>query len=338
MKLFPFLVHLLFIPAVILADFNPNIQMGLITASNYVGDREIAWRIKIAGERLGWNVFLDEESGNQLNYQNLDWVICMLPDNSISDLPCPNYLMVFHPFYYLDESRALRSVYERYDGYLLTINDRQTLQEGLNKKNKKFHHVKFYPTIYSVPYKKLILHDLVVMIPVWGNRLCDPKFGTLYKLLSLSGFAKFYGIHYNPNTDRQNYMGSIPFDGKSVIDILQKHGIVLVFHSEIHNNEGIPSGRIFEAAAASAVIISDDNAFVKKYFGDSVFYIDTSVSSGEDIFQQIEDHLFKIFQNPNKALKMARRAHQIFIDNFTMEKQLINLEAMHKTIINEKDN
>lgn len=328
---------LLLIAAIIFwkAELQGNVRVGLMTSSNYVGDREVAWRIKIAGERLGWSVFLDQQEGTQLNYHELDWVICMLPDNKISNLPCPNYLMVFHPFLYLDKRRSFHAFYEKYDGYLLTINDRDTLRNGLKRKNKEFHHIRFYPTVYSTAYQKLTPHDLVVMIPVWGKRVKDPKFKTLYKLLSRSGFAKFYGVNLHPSIEPCNYMGTIPFNGTSVLNTLQKHGIVLILHSKIHNEEAIPSSRIFEAAAASTVIISDENAFIKKHFGDSIFYIDTS-GSGESIFHQIQEHMHAIFQDPEKALQQAEKAHQIFIEKFTMESQLLNLHAMHKRLTKEK--
>lgn len=291
-----------------------------------------AWRIKITGEKLGWKVYLDEKEGADLQNRKLDWVICMLPNHNLFHPSCPNYLMVFHPFNYLDSQRKFNAQSSNYDGYLLTINDRKTLKAGLKKKNKEFHCVRFYPTIYSIPYKKLSLNNLVVMIPVWGNRLADPKFEQLYQLLNQSGFAKFYGVNKHKCVDPQNYMGSIPFDGVSVITALQQHGIVLVIHSDVHNREAIPSARIFEAAAASAVIISDTNPFVIKHFGDSVFYIDTT-RSGKNIFKQIQRHMSTIKNDPQKALKMAKKAHDIFEKNFTMEKQLLNLLKMHKGVV-----
>lgn len=243
--------------------------------------------------------------------------------------------MVFHPFNYLNEQRMFNPISEKFDGYLLTIHDRETLGKGLKQKNKKFHHISFNPTVYNTPYKKLALKNLAVMIPVWGNRLKDPKFCNLYQLLNQSGFAKFYGPKSNSNIDPKNYMGAIPFDGTSVIDVLQQQGIVLVFHSDIHNQESIPSARIFEAAAASAVIISDENPFVKKHFGDAVFYIDTS-QSAEGIFNQIERHMQTIAQDPGKALEKASKAHKIFSEKFTMEHQLLQLQAMHREVLKNK--
>ena len=330
-----FISLLLILCVIIGTNLHANPQVALITASRYVGDREVAWRMKIAGERLGWKVIVDEDEGRNLKGQKFDWVICMLPKLKPIKIDCPNYLMVFHPFNYLNDKRMFNSISEKFDGYLLTIHDRETLRKGLKRKNKKFHHISFNPTVYNVPYKKLAAKDLVVMIPVWGNRLTDPKFCTLYQLLNKSGFAKFYGPKSNSNIDPQNYMGAIPFDGTSVIDVLQQHGVVLVFHSDIHNEESIPSARIFEAAASSTVIICDENPFVRKHFGDAVFYIDTT-QSGKSIFNQIEKHMQTIAKDPEKALEMARKAHEIFSDKFTMEHQLLQLQEMHKEVLKDK--
>lgn len=329
-------LSILILAAIFSIDLQANIRMGIATASNYVGDREVAWRIKVAGENLGWSVFLDEDNGKGLqNRTDLDWVICLLPNNEYFNPHCPNYLMIFHPFWYLDDKRRLMPFCEKYAGYLLTINDRETILEGLKLKNKAFNFIPFYPSVYEIPYQEVPLNNLMTMIPVWSNRLTDKKFRTLYHSLSQTGFVKFYGVHKNEDIISQGYMGSIPFDGVSVLNVLQQHGIVLVLHSDIHNEESIPTSRIFEAAAASTVIISDENSFVKDHFGDSVFYIDTTLSA-ESIYEQIQEHLNTIALNPKKALEMAKTAHQIFIDKFEMTMQLRKLELMHYKILKNK--
>lgn len=312
-----------------------GMHIGVITQIGFVGDREIAWRIKIAAERLGWEVSLNEESGGTLNEEPLDFTICMLPNNECFNPSCPNYLLVFHPFWYLNEERKLMPHYMRYDGYLLTIPDRETLEVGLKENNKKFYHVPFYPSVYQVPHRINKFNFLTVMIPVWGNRKEDEKFRTLYSMICRTGIAKFYGVDRNEDIIPNNYMGPIPYDGKSVIDVLQKNGIVLVLHSDIHNSEQIPSGRIFEAAAASAVIISDENGFVKKHFGNSVFYIDTS-RTAEEIFDQIQQHLKTIQSKPQKVARMAKNANKIFNSKFRMEKQLLNLKKMHEQLLKDR--
>jgi spore maturation protein CgeB len=144
----------------------------------------------------------------------------------------------------------------------------------------------------------------------------------------MSGFARLYGPRKN-NQYPNSYMGKIPFDGISVMKEYQKYGIVLVFHSDMHNETGIPSSRIFEGAASSSVIISDLNPFVLEHFGDSVFYVDTS-QSAKEIFKNISLIMKQIRSNPEKALEMAKRSYQIYHDNFLLEDQLLRLEALHQ--------
>lgn len=103
---------------------------------------------------------------------------------------------------------------------------------------------------------------------------------------------------------------------------MNQHGISLVLHNGGHLQNKAPSGRIFEAAAAAAVIISDEHAFVKREFKNSVLYIDHRKF---DLFSQIEKHMQWIKANPEKARAMAEKAHQIFLQKFTLEDQLNHL-------------
>lgn len=318
-----------FLPKRLLTISNRAVKprIAIISDDHYCGERELAWRVKIAADRLGWEAVLDESRGRGIRKEKgFDWVINITPLNAIYNRYCNNYVAFLHPFKYLQKQSI--PFYEIYSGYLLTINREEVFEKFLQSKNKPFFSVPFYPSVHRVEYKKVALNDLMTMISVWGNRLEDEKFERLYRLLDRGGFTKFYGIKER----KGNYLGKIPFDGVSVIQVLQKHGISLVFHSDLHINHEIPSSRIFESAAASCVIISDQNAFVKKNFGETVFYVDTMLSS-EEIYQQIKAHVDFIYKNPEKALEMAKSAHQIFIERFSMENQLLEIDAMHKQVL-----
>jgi hypothetical protein len=43
-----------------------SVRIGIVSDSEYCGERELGWRIKIAAESLGWEVFLDEKRGKKL--------------------------------------------------------------------------------------------------------------------------------------------------------------------------------------------------------------------------------------------------------------------------------
>ena len=323
-----FVLKLLSILSIFFAhEIQAKTRIGIVSDYNYCGEREVGWRIKKAAKSLGWDAFLDEYNGRYLKkIENLDFVICLIPNNKFLHPDCPNYTTIFHPFNYLEPNGNLRSFYNRYDGYLMTIVPSKQLQNSIG--NKKLI-CPFFPTIQDIPYKKVPLNNLMTMIAVWSNRFSDEKFQNLYGLLSQSGFTKFYGLNHHESLISSGYMGKIPFDGQSVIDILQQNGIILILHSDVHNREKIPSSRIFEAAAASAVIISDENEFIKNHFGDSVFYIDTSRSSIE-IFNQIKSYMDLIIQKPEEAWEKARKAHEIFEEKFRMTDQLLKLESLNR--------
>ena len=325
---YPFLLLFLLLQL----DAQTVTSIGIVSDKSYYGERELGWRIKKAAEDLGWTVFLDEYRGRLVKrVDHLDWILYIIPEVEPLRTDCGNYMTVLHPFGFFDEEGYLLPFYEKYDAYLLTIKP-----EIFKSKSKHLCTLPFYPTLQPIDYKRLKFKELATMLPVWSNRAKSDKFKSLYKSLSQSGFAKFYGVNHNPDLIREGYIREIPFDGVSIIKVYQQHGIVLVLHSALHNRFQIPSARIFEAAAASAVIISDQNAFVKEMFGDTVFYIDTTQSS-ETIYRQIEEHMAQIQRDPEGAWKMAEQAHRIFATQFLMTDQLLQIDSMHKKLKLQKE-
>jgi len=112
---------------------------------------------------------------------------------------------------------------------------------------------------------------------------------------------------------------------------MQECGIVLILHSETHLKGNAPTGRIFEAAAASCVVISDRHPFVIQEFGDSVLYIDQD-ESAEEMARQIESHLGWIQSHPAAAQEMAEKCHRIFEERFTLEQQLLRLQTVYNNL------
>ncbi len=317
-------------PALIFA----SIRIGIVSDSAYFGEREIGWRIKRAAENLGWEVFLDEQRGRLIqNMNDLDWTISLMT-TSAPKPKCLNYMAIFHPFGLLDTENKIDPSFESFDGYLLTIKP-EIFEGAFRSEATKFFSIPFYPTVQPIPYKKVTLNNLAVILPCWGHRRRNLRYKTLHQLLSQSGFARFYGPQDKEGIIRQGYVGQLPFDGSSIIKALQSQGITLILHSWHHRKKEIPSGRIFEAAAASTVIISDENPFVREHFGDSVYYIDVTLSP-EEIFGQISDRMEEIFKNPEEALAKAEEAHRIFTNHFQMTDQLIAIQEMHTKILSEK--
>ncbi len=158
------------------------------------------------------------------------------------------------------------------------------------------------------------------------------RFFDLFKELDSSTPIKFFGpstFGGLPTWDGfSQYSGFIPFDGKSIIYEINKCGVVLVIHSESHKTYDMPTNRLFEACAGGAIAIADKLDFIVNNFGDSVLYIDQSLSI--PLGQQIKDHLKWIQDNPEKARQKVIKAQQIFLSKFTLDIALKTILAAHE--------
>ncbi|MDE2410456.1 MAG: hypothetical protein KGM18_01640 [Sphingomonadales bacterium] len=121
------------------------------------------------------------------------------------------------------------------------------------------------------------------------------------------------------------YRGEIPFDaGQALIKTINGTGVALTISSNVHQKSAIMTNRIFESAAAGAVIIADRNAFVERHFGDSVFMVDNEGDAGET-YRQIKQVLAEVRRDPERAYDMAVRSQQIYLEKFSLDRRLLAL-------------
>jgi hypothetical protein len=158
----------------------------------------------------------------------------------------------------------------------------------------------------------------------------------LFKLLDETDNVKFFGPEVveswggmRPWDGYKCYQYSIPFDGFSILKEINDCGICLAISSDIHRRAGAVTNRTYEACAAGAVIISDNNVFMEENFKDAVLFIKYNKNDPQDTFNQIMEKYEWIKENPEKALEMAKRAQNIFIEKFSMDKQLIDVVRNH---------
>ena len=140
--------------------------------------------------------------------------------------------------------------------------------------------------------------------------------------IRIFGPTLFQGVKVWEGYD--SYVREIPFDGVSMIDEISNAGIALVLSSQAHKESELMSNRLFESVAAGALVICDENNFAKKFFGESLLYIDSRCSV-EEIFDAIESHLAWAKKNPDAALAMVLNAQEIFKKKFALEKNLSDL-------------
>ena len=148
------------------------------------------------------------------------------------------------------------------------------------------------------------------------------------KRLDKTGFLRIYGPKIFQGVrvwaGYQSYVREVPFDGVSMIDEISKAGVALVLSSQAHKDSALMSNRLFESVAAGALVICDENTFAKKFFGDSLLYID-SRSPVEQIFVDISGHLDWARTHPDQALAMIAKAQDIFRQKFTLIRNLRDL-------------
>lgn len=158
----------------------------------------------------------------------------------------------------------------------------------------------------------------------------------LFKLLDETGKVKFFGPDKvkewggrRPWAGYKCYQYSIPFDGFSILKEINDCGICLVLSSDIHRRAGAATNRTYEACAAGAVMISDDNPFMLRYFKDAALFIQYNKRDPQDTFNQLMEKYEWIVSHKEEALKLAKRAQQIFREHFTMDGQLRRIAQNH---------
>ncbi|MCR4917705.1 MAG: glycosyltransferase, partial [Alphaproteobacteria bacterium] len=151
----------------------------------------------------------------------------------------------------------------------------------------------------------------------------------LFKLLDRLENVKIYGPQ-KTWVGHKSYCGTIPFDGFSLVEEAHKCGVVLALSSDFHYRAGAATNRVYEGCAAGAIVISDTNRFIKKHFGDSILYIDFDKANPQHMCEQIKAHLDWIKNNKDDALKLAKKSQNIFLEKFTLEKQLTDIIANHE--------
>lgn len=312
-------------------------NIGLIVQPGYKGEVSFAYRIKSACKNLGWRAdIINIDKTKQLKQNKYDCVISFAP--GYYKLPrCMNYLAIFHPLHhYFKKNGYLYNGCRIFDGYLLTYTPGS--YDGKKKdfsKEKNFPYMTWYPTVQKIEDRQTEPNFLFHIGCHWGNRLKDNKFKLCLSLLDEQPYMQLYGDKMFNDMYPRSYKGEIAYDESSLYETASQAGIALIFHSAEHNKYGLPSGRIFEAAAASTVIICDQNSFVQKNFGDSVLYINTD-NDGLSIFHQIDEHMKWIKENKNQALEKAMKANSIYKKKFLLENQLLKFEKFHKRLMRRK--
>lgn len=138
-------------------------------------------------------------------------------------------------------------------------------------------------------------------------------------LLRIYGPTIFQGVKVWDGYE--SYVNEIAFDGISMVHEISKAGIALVLSSQAHKDSELMSNRLFESIAAGALIICDENPFARRFFGDSLLYIDSRCSA-DRIHEDITSYVAWADSHPEEALAMIARAQEIFRNRFALIRSL----------------
>ena len=209
-----------------------------------------------------------------------------------------------------------------YDGYL-TISDstRRFLENVLVGVGRQCeigsyynvpHRVKF-----SAPVQELACKGRV-KITYFGTNW-DKRQWDLFQRLDGEGLVEIYGP---PAAWEQlsggSYRGALPFDGEAPQRTYACNGAGLVLLSEQHLRDDVISNRVFEIASVGAVAVACDTPWLRKHFGESLYYFNQHDTSGR-IIERLREILFEIQENPVAAAERAQRAREIFESQFSAE-------------------
>lgn len=300
------------------------------TVPNTLGEEQMIKRFQAAAKNIGWemkSMVEAEQHLEEVSVFNPDFMLSLRYE--VAPIPnLPSFLYIHQPmFWFTDKNGKFRkdsfAHFLNYDGFLQVNKEVVPIVDALNKEGRSYF---FEKTVFSHPETKFVdtpKTRLCFYGALW-EKARKSDFASVYKKLSDTGYFDAYGPKesWEP-LHLKAYKGFIPMQEGALEKILTELGVVLILHSRGHFEQGIPTARIFEAAACSCVIISDKHAFIEEHFGDSVLYINRA--DPEEMFRQIDEHMKWILSHPKEAVEMARKAHTIFKEKFTLENELIKI-------------
>lgn len=289
----------------------------------YSAEREFIARFKRSCLKLDW-VCIEVITSQDIIEANVDCVIVTHEFSpKLTNIPTIG-LLWSPPEFYRDDPIRVRSILS-YDGYLAGSDSVRQYLEDLFFSTGRVCLISdwdFLPTAPSTIFNPPSLQDpsLFYAGVHWDNNR--------HKEL-MHGLSKSLPIEFHGDPERwarfgKSYKGNIPFDGFSIFEKIRAAGVALCLHRDEHLKHGVPSMRIFESAAAGAVIITEDSTFAVSNFGDSILYVAQSASDASKLIQ-IQNHYKWVCTHPIEALELATKSHAIFVQKFSLESMLAGL-------------
>lgn len=298
-------------------------------------------RLKIAAEAIGAECFEISADGHRLDQpdvkisqKSVDFVIHLHYDtpknyDAFSFVALWNPINFFLEWGYARTSRNLTT----HDDFLSCSSDAadhhvaRMVRGTLTHLPPKFH---LYHSTAAIVHPPSLGDGKLLYVGINWEAISGGKsrHQEVLKILDKSGLLRIFGPHIFQGVQvwagYDSYVREVPFDGTSLINEISKAGAALVLSSQSHKEAALMSNRLFESIAAGALVICDENPFAKKFFGDSLLYID-SRSSPEEMVTDIKRHLAWAQTHSVQALGMIEKAQAIFREKFNLTKNLSDI-------------
>ena len=218
----------------------------------------------------------------EINAANLDFVIAT-SSTQPKATDVPTFGSIHEPRERFWQSSDYFDNLLSYDGYL-TISDR--LERFLRSLMAGYGRAAVIGRYYNTPQQSEFRSALDRIVTLGQLGLCyfgtnwDRRGRPMFRELAQRDYMRIYGPTASwAYLKGRAYKGSPPFDGSSVQLEYAAFGAGLVALSQEHLLDDVISNRIFEIASVGAVAICPDMPWIRKNFGDSVFYYEIGRAS-----------------------------------------------------------
>lgn len=317
--------------------FASQYKIAIIVSSVADGEYNTAQRLVRLINSLGWDcyIYLCNTKRSPVFYKvntfllrkfsrlvNVDLTLAM---NEIEYGPIADY-----NYYFIASSKippTKRALYQ-YDGFLICRPNPVELEWALRAVGKNpLVEVAYYSQI-PTQYQPLDYKRLFYCVGGWDS-LRKIGYDKVYELLVRADCVDIYGPGEGGKKWRSAYKGFFSREWDGLRKVAQETGIGLALHSYEHHDLNMPSARVFEIVAEGMVAISDQHQFFVDNFGDSLLYVDHKAPQ-EVMAAQIKAHVDWVLAHPIEAEQKARRAHEIFVANFSLDHTLQSLLRLHE--------
>jgi hypothetical protein len=286
-------------------------------------ENEFIARALLVCQRLGFDAVAVVTSDDILRVKP----DCVLVTHEYSPklTPFPTLGLLWSPCSFYAHDRVRHKSILSYDGWLCGSDEiAEWLQDFLVSKGRQplIHSHLFLPSAPDFgPAGDLPSAPTFMYV---GRHWDGTRHGAIFRSLGERVQMNIYGPPESWAHVGDHYRGTLPCDGRSLVEAIRPSGIALCLHKAAHRKYNCPSMRLFEAAAAGALIISDDFAFPRQWFRDSVLYVDPQLPAAL-VTEQIVGHVEWARANQEAANRLARRSNELFRRALTLDRMLESL-------------